>query len=694
MVDINEKSFWSLYKEQNNSLLNNIEPKIIAFENQAYTSEQKYEISRILHTIKGASAALNVHFIVLWIDLMEDYWENITANSQIESPEIDYFLASIDWLKKLIDMAMIENETPSFFDELIKKFENGENIVEEIEQIPEQVVTESVQNNQVISTGVLDNLLNLSGELYVKSFALEDLKISLSKLIKKIPEGLKSDMEFSREIKNIFNHSDDLDIQFRRVTNQLNESIINIRMVPLSELFLHHPRMVRELSKSLEKKVEWSSEGDDIRVDKSIVEKLKGPFDHLIRNSMDHGIESPNDREKAGKNPVGKIKIKAFQQGDHVVVEFSDDGNGIDLKSIKRKILDIGQIGQDQIDKLTEEELMEFIFIPEFSTRDNSNLTSGRGIGMDVVKSEIDKMNGKIIVNSELGKGTTFSFTLPTNLAITHSILMESCGITYAFPMGDVLEYISVYPRDLKSVGGSNVLKLKDRSTSTYWLQDIFELDVAEEILDDKSYPALVFKGKNEKIALIGERFLGQTEIIIRPFDQRLKYVENLMGMTILSNGSLAQVVNVDDIIHNIHYSQSRARSKDVDTIKSEEVIRKKSILVVEDSITVRELEKTILKKHGYDVEVAVDGKDAINVLNEGEFDLIITDIDMPRMGGIELINFLRGSEKWKSVPIIIVSYKDRQEDREKGLKAGANHFISKGQFEDDDFLKVLRKLV
>lgn len=583
---------------------------------------------------------------------------------------------------------------------------------------------DTTDGTQRIPIHYLDSLFNLAGELYVKSTALETLKEDISKALnaastlnyhcsiltntvkessgsplksreRRLKKQITAVTNKSRDIQKllapVWQSSDELNTQFHYLTSALQEEVMVARMIPLSRLFETFQRMVRDLSKDLKKKIHLKIEGEATRIDRAVIDILKVPMEHLIRNMIDHGIETPDIREKTGKPKEGNIRITAFQRGDDVIIRLEDDGQGIDVESIREKIVIQGRLSKEQADKLQKDELLEFIFLPGFTTRQDAGKLSGRGVGMDVVKTEIEKINGHVQVESTLQASTTFTLRLPLSLAITHTLLLESDQQVYAFPTSLVEKYLRFSPQEIQKIGGKHVLNLDDEIIIVVWLNQLMGQEVSNWETN-KTYPALLFSMGNTKVAIIADRFIGESEIVVKPLDPRLKKVHHIIGASILNDGRVGLVVDIVDVLNAIRESEFSWES--CSATESEHTADLKQILVVEDSLTIREMQRKLLQKAGYHVTLAVDGLDGINKIRRQSFDLIISDINMPRMDGLKMTKTLKSDDKYRHIPIIIVSYKDREEDKMSGLEAGADHYVTKSQFSSDAFLQLIAQLI
>lgn len=760
MSDFDDMSMLELFQIESEELTGELDRLILTLDDQQETSDSLKGISRIVHTIKGSARTISVQEICDFAHAIEDHLARIASLETIGRDDVDYLLKMVDWLKYFIRLTVVEQPFPSDIKTIIQAVRQGAEIEpmasftekESLEKPPgindpsfyskeeakggkqeidpvketnsETVMPDVTGGTQRVSLRSLDSLLNLAGELYVKSAGIDQIKNDmLSALesvtrITKCSNALSSTIgitnfhsrednslifkgpveELSRfctllqqQFSTLFQSFDEFNTQFNRLTCDLRDEVMQIRMVPLSRLFDAFPRMVRDLSLSLDKKTRMIIKGADTLIDKAVIEILKAPLEHLIRNAIDHGIEPLEHRSSVGKSAESTLTLSAFQQGDEVVIRLEDDGRGIDLEEIRSRIIDQNRLSHAETMKLLDEELKEFLFLPGFSTRDQVNEFSGRGIGLDIVKSEIEKISGNVMMDSLPGRSTTFSLRLPLNLAVTHTLLLEGGRQIYAFPASMVEEYLHICPRDIQTIGGKQITNYQDQVIAVAWLTRLMGIEEFDR-QPDQSYPALLFKMGETRVAIIAERFIGQSEVMVKALDPRLKKVTNVSGASIANDGRIILVVDIVDILNTV-----RETYNEPETPKTEKTglsTDSKQVLVVEDSLTVREMQRRLLQKAGYDVTLAVDGLDGLNKIRRQDFDLIICDIDMPRMNGLELTRTLKSDKKYGRIPLIIVSYKDRLQDKQAGMEAGGDHYLTKSQFDSDEFLQLIARLV
>ncbi|OPY69547.1 MAG: Chemotaxis protein CheA [Syntrophorhabdaceae bacterium PtaU1.Bin034] len=477
-----------------------------------------------------------------------------------------------------------------------------------------------------------------------------------------------------------------------RLADKLYHEVVAIRMRPFSDGLPGFPRMVRDLAKNTGKEVNFRVLGESTRVDRDVLEKLKAPLTHLLRNAIDHGLETPDERQAAGKQAEGSITLEARHSAGMLNVRVTDDGKGIDIEKLRRKIVDKGHVSAEMAVDLTETELLDFLFLPGFSTAEKVTEVSGRGVGLDVVLSMVQGVGGSVRVETTQGSGTSFHLLLPLTLSVLRALLVEVSGEPYAVPLTRIDHIVEASHDRIKI--------LEDKQFYTYGNEHVGIVDARQvlQLPSTNGQPSdlciVIMSDRLNRYGLVVDRFLGQRELVVIPLDSRLGKIPNIGAGAILEDGSPALILDVDDLVRSIDNLLTRGRLQKIGEKKASAGILKKRILVVDDSLTVREVERRLLENKGYGVTVAVDGVDGWNALQLGSFDLIVSDIDMPRMNGIELIKKIKGDVKLKDIPVIIVSYKDREEDRLRGLEAGANYYLTKSSFHDEGLGNAVRDLI
>jgi two-component system sensor histidine kinase and response regulator WspE len=477
------------------------------------------------------------------------------------------------------------------------------------------------------------------------------------------------------------------------LSNRLHHEVIKSRMRPLADGIRGFPRMVRDLARKLGKQVRFEVQGDQTGVDRDILDKLEAPLSHLIRNALDHGLEQPPEREAAGKSPVGSIRLEARHRAGMLNITLVDDGRGIDVDALRRRAIDRGLVARAVADQLTEMELLEFLFLPGFSTKDVVTEISGRGVGLDVVQSMVKAVGGNVRIATQPGWQTTFTLQLPITMSVIRALLVEIGGEPYAFPLTRIDQIIHCRHSELRTVEGRQYFDRDGISIGLVMASQILEIPSGGPPSDP--LPVVVVSDRGQQFGLIVDTYLGERDLEVRPLDTRLGKVPDINSASLLENGSPVLIVDVEDLVRSIDNVLAGRRLSRVEFERlAEKERQRKRILVVDDSITVRELERQLLQSRGFAVDVAVDGMDGWNAIRSVHYDLIVTDVDMPRMDGIGLVALVKADPSRKDIPVVIVSYKDREEDRLRGLDAGANRYLTKSSFHDETFLNTIVDLI
>jgi two-component system sensor histidine kinase and response regulator WspE len=433
--------------------------------------------------------------------------------------------------------------------------------------------------------------------------------------------------------------------------------------------------------------------GEETQVDRDIHEKLDAPLGHLLRNAVDHGIETPEIRRATGKPDEGVIRLEARHRAGMLQILISDDGQGIDLDRLRLAVVERKLTSAEIADKLTEAELLEFLFLPGFTMKDKVTEISGRGVGLDVVQNMLKQVRGTIRVSFQPGKGTRFQLQLPLTVSVVRTLLVDIGSELYAFPLASIVRTIKLPREEIELLEGRQYFNFDSRPVGLFSAHQV--IGGSEPTLAGDALSIIVVGEPGNVYGLVVDRFLGERELVVHPMDARLGKIKDIAAGALLEDGSPVLIVDVDDMLRSVDKLISAGTLSKVRHGSDTATTRKrKRVLVVDDSLTVRELERKLLDQQGYEVEVAVDGMDGWNAARTGHFDLIITDIDMPRMDGIELVTLLKKDANLKSLPVMIVSYKDREEDRLRGLEAGADSYLTKGSFHDETLVQVVIDLI
>lgn len=477
------------------------------------------------------------------------------------------------------------------------------------------------------------------------------------------------------------------------VSDQLQERVKQVRMLPLATLVAPLRRMVRDLARDKGVEVALEVHGADTEMDKQVLEQIKDPLIHLLRNCVDHGIEPPKEREKLGKPAQGTITLRAERQGNVVVIEVSDDGRGIDLEAVRQAAVRRGFLSPEVAPTLTAEEINALLFLPGLSTSPMVTDVSGRGIGLDVVRRNVEAMQGQVRINSLPRRGTTITLTLPFTLASTRCLLLRAGEQTFAVPMASVERMVAVKKNDIFPVAGREVIRYQGKPLSLVRLADVLQLEKRGKALENgEKAPAVVLAAGDQRVAFLVDELLGEEELLVKSLGRHLSRVPGIAGATILGTGRVILILNAADLIKKAQ--QAPSPSPLPATAGEEKGLARPTILIVDDSITTRTLEKNILTTAGYQVRLAYDGEEALQVLAEGGCDLVVADIDMPRMDGFELTRRLKNDERYRDLPVILVTSMGSPEDKARGIAVGADAYIVKSSFDQDNLLETIRQLI
>ncbi|VVN57113.1 Sensor histidine kinase RcsC [Pseudomonas fluorescens] len=473
----------------------------------------------------------------------------------------------------------------------------------------------------------------------------------------------------------------------------LYDTALACRMRPFADVLAGQVRMVRDLGRSLGKQVRLEIEGEKTQVDRDVLEKLEAPLTHLLRNAVDHGIEMPDQRLLAGKPAEGLIRLRASHQAGLLVLELSDDGNGVDLERLRGTIVDRHLSTLETVLTLSEEELLTFLFLPGFSLRDKVTEVSGRGVGLDAVQHMVRQLRGAVVLEQTAGQGSRFHLEVPLTLSVVRSLVVEVGEEAYAFPLAHIERMCDLAPNDIVQLEGRQHFWHEGRHVGLVAASQLLQRPPGQN--NDETLKVVVIRERDAVYGIAVERFIGERTLVVLPLDDRLGKVQDISAGALLDDGSVVLIVDVEDMLRSVDKLLNTGRLERI-ARRSQQVTEapRKRVLVVDDSLTVRELQRKLLLNRGYEVAVAVDGMDGWNALRSEDFDLLITDIDMPRMDGIELVTLLRRDTRLQSLPVMVVSYKDREEDRRRGLDAGADYYLAKASFHDDALLDAVVELI
>jgi two-component system sensor histidine kinase and response regulator WspE len=711
---------------------------LLALEADVSSADQLKTCMRCAHSLKGAARMVNLGAGVNIAHVME---ECLVAAQQgrivLRQEHIDALLLGVDLLKRIAytleaDIGQwIDGNTPdvvAYTTALQQAMDNSDDmaVAARVQGCETSAAlapgTNGAQTEGRMLRVTADNLtrlLGLAGESLVSSRWLKpfaDSLLQLKRMQDESPKGIEHldallsaqtrDEEALATLADMKQRIGDsrqylsqrlveLDVFARRendLAQRLYDEALESCMRPFGDGVAAFPRMVRDLGHALGKPVRLAITGLDTQVDRDILEKLEAPLTHLLRNAVDHGIETLPQRLAAGKPAEAVLRLDAGHRSGMLLITITDDGCGIAAAPLRKRIVERQLTNAETAAQLSEAELLEFLFLPGFTMKDDVSEISGRGVGLDIVQHMVKQVRGSVNVDTQLGQGTRFCLRLPLTTSVVRALLVEIDGEPYAFPLTYISRTLMVHKESIAQLQGHQHFQHNGQQIGLVTAHQI--LQTAPLRFAD-TFPVIVMGNTARPYGVIVDRFLGENELVVRPLDTRLGKVRDIAAGALMENGSPVLIIDVEDMIRSIdklvaagplHQAQGESAGASNKP--------QKRVLLVDDSLTVRELERKLLLNLGYDVEVAVDGMDGWNAARTGHFDLVITDIDMPRMDGAELVTLIKQHPQLRSIPVLIVSYKDREEDRRRGLDAGADYYLSKGSFHDERLIDAVVDLI
>ncbi|PHM10726.1 hybrid sensor histidine kinase/response regulator [Nostoc sp. 'Peltigera malacea cyanobiont' DB3992] len=719
---------------------------LLALETKPDPQPELAALMRAAHCIKGAARIVQIDPVVNLAHVMEDCFVAAQEGKvTLTADRIDVLLQGVDMLLRIAEtvtanpnLQMLENIG---IQSLVSAIANILTLEATSTEIHPLITTAQLEDNQQttlispspleelgitqnravrMSTENLNRLMGLAGESLVEANLLEPFANSLLKLRKNQGElsnlleklqDLLGNYHLDRQIKETLsathqkanecyqmmsdrqNELEQFSQRSANLSQRLYQEVIATRMCSFADGGQGFPRMVRDLARQLSKRVKLEIVGKSTLVDRDILERLEAPLTHILRNAIDHGIETPQERLAAGKPEEGIIRIEVTHRAGMLFITVADDGRGIDIEFLRQAVISKQLTNPEMAAQLTEVELMEFLFLPGFSTTQTVTEISGRGVGLDIAHSTVREVGGTLRAISVFGRGMTFYLQLPLTLSVIRTLLVEIAGEPYAFGLTRIEQVLILSKSKIAVSENRPFFTINNQPVELILASQVLEL--ASPAVNIESLSMIVISDRLNRYGLVVDRFLGECNLVVRPLDPRLGKVPNISAAALMDDGSPVLIVDVEDLVRSIAKVFSSGQLSQVNQSTHQAVTKTyKRVLVVDDSITVREMERKLLENNGYKAEVAVNGIDGWNAIRSGDYDLVVTDIDMPRMNGFELTSQIKTHAKLKQIPVIIVSYKDREEDRLQGLEAGADYYLTKSSFHDDTLLKAVIDLI
>ncbi|MFM0519521.1 MULTISPECIES: hybrid sensor histidine kinase/response regulator [Caballeronia] len=746
-IDPGRSSLLELFQEEARGQAQILSDGLIALERAPRDPVTLEACMRAAHSLKGAARVVGVPVGVTLAHVMEDCFVAAQDGRVVlDAGHIDMLLRGVDLIVQIgeardIDaQTALERDVDAFVDALNARLEGAEvaeaplsnyvvpDLSEELtlDETPEPVIAPSRTNEARMlrmRADTLDRLLSHSGESLVESRWLKPFSQSMlrvkriqhdaSRALERLHETLtetnatqldarahaaldevrRLTAEAHRQLSERLAELENFDRRSTHLAQQIYDEALACRMRPFVDATGGFARMVRDVARGLGKDVRLVIAGETTQVDRDILDLLDAPLGHLLRNAVDHGIEEASLRRALGKPETGTITLEARHSAGSLFISVSDDGAGVDLDALRRAVVRKNLANEDTAHRLTEAELLEFLFLPGFSMRDAVTDVSGRGVGLDAVQDVVRQVRGSVRVTQEAAAGTRFTLQLPLTLSVIRSLIVEVAGEPYGLPLAHVARTLVLPASAIDTLEGQQHFSFDGKRVGLVTAHQILQT-AAFEAASDALNVVVIGQGA-ASYGIVIDRFLGERMLVVQPLDKRLGKVRNIAAGALMENGDPLLIADLDDWLRSVEKLVGSGELGRVGAGAARAaVMSAKRVLVVDDSLTVRELERKLLASRGYDVSVAVDGMDGWNAVRGERFDLVITDIDMPRLDGIELVTLIKRDAQLSGLPVMIVSYKDRAEDRQRGLDAGADYYLAKGSFHDQALIDAVRDLI
>lgn len=730
-MNFDRSIFIGKFIQEARDLIQKLNDGLIELEKDPERHEIIKEIMRVAHTLKGSSKIMQFNNVSSLSHKMEELLIRAQeGRMKLTGDIIESLFTSTDFLSRCIESILQgEGDTVemSGIYDMLDLAVRGEDISSMLSQLHlEERACTSIETSapektepkpkvkETIRIGVdkLDNAVRLVGEIAVSHrksehtlSILKDLHRTARKHVKQIQqtfqkngagvreeiktELLSESLQLLKGLESIFKESRDEMAMMELVMNELYDDVLQMRMLPLSTVFDTFPRAVRDMAKHFKKEIELRIRGEETRLDKKVIEKLNGPLIHILRNCVDHGIEIPAERIAQGKPAFGVIAIRASQKSGHIEITITDDGRGVQFEKLKQRLIKRELITEEKAQTLGEGELINMVFLPGVSTSEIITDISGRGVGMDIVKTDIEQLKGSMSFSSKQGQGTCCVLTLPMTLTTLRSLIILSQNTLFAIPINAIEETLQISSYEFIQVVDHHAIRLRNQIIYVVELADVLGL-AGENVCQQEQLFILIARSGGKRIGLIVDEILDEQDVVVKQLPTHMRKVKTIAGATISSDNTIILILHIPEILELVKHTTGKLQEN---KHTFQEVIPAR-ILVVEDSVNTGEIEKMILENYGYKVDLAKDGMEALEYVEKAAYDLIVTDIEMPRMDGFILTERLRSMPKYAGIPIVLVTSLERESDKKRGIQVGADAYIMKGDFEQKNLIETVKSLI
>ena len=742
------KDLIAIFKAETEEHLTKLDKGLVELEKQPDNLELLRGLNREVHTLKGAARVFGFCEIQDIAHRIEDILEGVAAKRTLFNAfTVERIFKGLDAIRTILEKIVHEKVIDVDVSNLCRDLEaclaakqeagtprKGEPIKEQGgEKAQPEVVRPlnegensppSTQRDEYLRVPLsrADKLLYLVGEVVIhrmksstkiaetKRFSkiTRELQKSISSLSEAVKKELSSpngevtkwlsqcdaQMQKLREHSlKLYDHVSTEIFHLDPIIDELQARVKEIKMLPLSTVFNAFPRMVRDIASQQGKEVTLVISGEETELDKKVLEGIKTSLIHLLRNCIDHGIEEPEVRGTLGKPRYGTVKVSASHESDNVVITVEDDGRGMDTEQIKQTALKKRLVSSEDLERMTDREVLNIVFMDGYSTSPMVTDVSGRGMGLDIVRRDITRLKGRVFLDTQKNRVTKFTLVLPLTVAVIQALLVKVQNMLFALPMLSLTECVKVNKDDVSTIEGRMVLPFREHIVPLVRLSEVLGLPLPreEEAKAKRTMLMVMVTSLDRQIGFIVDEIVGDEEVFIKSLGKHLGKLKNVSGAIIMATGEVAVVLDIEDLLAHCALSPQRVKEKGLRlNVKHQE----KRILIVEDAFSTRELEKSILENHGYRVDTAVDGLDALDRMTGNKYDLIVSDIEMPRMDGFELCRTLKKNEGFKNIPFVMVTALQKEEDKRRGMEVGAAAYIVKSAFEQTNLLETIERLV
>lgn len=701
-VVMKKNKYVEIFLREAEEHLESLRKGVLSLEKDGVTQDAYNGLLRSAHTLKGSANMVDLVELAGVAHRMEDLLKDLQSGALEFSPDlVDVLLVATDAIEALMAQAHSGGGISVNVDSVVEALATGQMVDQPSGKEPDAPPPGAERRRSVrASVERLDQLVNRMGEILLSQRAMSERQRQMKSVLSQVDQ-LASRLQNSEQsvlvktvrgsLARLISDFEGDRLQLGYQAEEIYRRTMELRLLPLATITDEFDRPLRNLARSLDKDVRFTVQGQQVELDRSMLDAIKPILLHVLNNAVDHGIEDPETRVRLGKPKAGQVTLQARYEGSFVQISIRDDGRGLDPEKIRATAIKRGLLSAEAANAMPHDALLYLVFEPGFTTREFITDVSGRGVGLDVVKTNLDQVKGNMSLSSQPGAGTELVLRLPLSAAIFTGLLLESGQGVYIVPQHYVAEILRLSPNDIHEEMGRAVIRLRNASIPLYSLVELLQLE--QEDVVARRLTVLVLSFREQTLALLVERTLGLQEVVVKELGCQLRSLDYFSGATILDDGSPALILSVADLFAGCQGRSNVGRLRQAHEEAMATSCRGR-ILVVDDSITTRTMEKNILETNRYEVVVAVSGFDALEKLDAGRFDLMVSDVEMPGMTGFELTRKVRQREDTRKMPVIIVSSLASDEHRRQGMDAGAQAYIVKGNFQQGTLLDTVETLI